>query len=481
MRRLLALGLLPLVGCTQLLGVESIPGDSGVDAGHGMDSTTADGHHESGREGGLGDAAADVKIGAKRCAPTAVAVETFEAEGGWEVLDGGQCTGLTPVCVGGNCICVPGTGMCVNGGFAACEANDAAPAFAKQPTPCPPTSVCTRAGCTAVPPSCGVDSGAEENGITGCVPGTDNSKKESCCTSPEVPSGTFSLTTDKIPGSLYVDNSFPRTVSDFRLDRYEVTVARFRHFADALRVNGWLPEQGSGKHAHINAGYGLRNPADAGTVYETGWDSRWDVFLAPLASDAGVLQCHANPQATWTNTPDTNGQSPIDCITWFEAYAFCIWDGGFLPTEAEWNYAAAAGSEQRAYPWGNSLAADGGPCIFAQFVAGAPCNGMDQPVTVGDQLTYAGDSKFGQEDMAGNVVEWTLDLFDPTSSLLATPQTDVAHTQPRDGGPDAPGILRVQRGGSFISDSDGIRTAFRGSSAEGDRSFVAGVRCARVP
>jgi formylglycine-generating enzyme required for sulfatase activity len=480
MRRALAtLGLLPLVGCTQILGVESIPGDSGVDAGHGMDATTADGHHESGREGGSSDAAAE--IGAKRCAPTGVAVETFEADAGWEVEDGGQCSGVTPLCVDAGCVCIPGTGMCVDGGFAACEANDAAPKFVK-PTPCAPTSVCSRAGCTAAPPSCALaDAAAGENGITGCVPGTDNSKKESCCTSLEVPGGTFSLTTDEIPGGIYVDNSFPRTVSDFRLDRYEVTVGRFRPFAYALRVDRWVPEQGSGKHTHINGGYGLRNPADGGTVYETGWDSRWNAFLAPLASDAGVLQCHANPQATWTNTADSNDQSPIDCLTWFEAYAFCIWDGGFLPTEAEWNYAAAAGGDQRAYPWGNSLAADGGPCVFAQFVSGTPCNGNDEPIKVGSKVTYRGDSKFGQEDMAGNVVEWTLDLFDPTPSLLQTPQTDVAHTQPRDGGPDAPGILRVQRGGSFISDSDGIRTAFRGSSAEGDRSFVAGVRCARVP
>jgi formylglycine-generating enzyme required for sulfatase activity len=40
-------------------------------------------------------------------------------------------------------------------------------------------------------------------------------------------------------------------------------------------------------------------------------------------------------------------------MDWYEAYAFCIWDGGFLPTDAEWNYAAAGGAQQRAYPWSN--------------------------------------------------------------------------------------------------------------------------------
>jgi formylglycine-generating enzyme required for sulfatase activity len=36
----------------------------------------------------------------------------------------------------------------------------------------------------------------------------------------------------------------------------------------------------------------------------------------------------------------------------FETYAFCIWDGGFLPSEAEYTYAAAGGTEHRQYPWG---------------------------------------------------------------------------------------------------------------------------------
>ena len=44
----------------------------------------------------------------------------------------------------------------------------------------------------------------------------------------------------------------------------------------------------------------------------------------------------------------------MNCVNWFEAYAFCIWDGGFLPSDTEWEYAAAGGSLQREYPWGST-------------------------------------------------------------------------------------------------------------------------------
>ena len=42
---------------------------------------------------------------------------------------------------------------------------------------------------------------------------------------------------------------------------------------------------------------------------------------------------------------------PRETVNWYEAIAFCAWDGGFLPTETEWHYAASGGSAQRAYPW----------------------------------------------------------------------------------------------------------------------------------
>ena len=84
----------------------------------------------------------------------------------------------------------------------------------------------------------------------------------------------------------------------------------------------------------------------------SGWKSEYtDGLVADKNALVTALGCHQF--STWTNTPDTVGTGetrPIDCVTWYEAQAFCIWDGGRLPTEAEWNY-VAAGSQQRVYPW----------------------------------------------------------------------------------------------------------------------------------
>jgi formylglycine-generating enzyme required for sulfatase activity len=51
-----------------------------------------------------------------------------------------------------------------------------------------------------------------------------------------------------------------------------------------------------------------------------------------------ALKCQMVP--SWTDTAGANEALPMNCLTWYAAFAFCVWDGGFLPTEAEWNYAA---------------------------------------------------------------------------------------------------------------------------------------------
>ncbi len=186
------------------------------------------------------------------------------------------------------------------------------------------------------------------DGLTNC-----GSSGESCCTSLDVPGGTFYRTYSN-DGTGPTGEADPATVSAFRLDKYDVTVGRFRQFVNAVlppNGTGWLPPPGSGKHTHLNGGLGLANVAsDAGSAYEPGWLPPDDLNIVP--SDAN-LSCDASYQ-TWTHAPGGNESRPMTCVNWWEAYAFCIWDGGFLPSDAEWEYAAAGGSEQRRFPWGST-------------------------------------------------------------------------------------------------------------------------------
>lgn len=309
-----------------------------------------------------------------------------------------------------------------------------------------PTPACSAGACVVTPRSC--------DGLAAtCGP----SANESCCTSPLVTGGTFYRSYDGVSAG-YTSQAYPATVSDFRLDKYEVTVGRFRKFKAAWD-GGWRPSAGAGKHTHLNGGSGLADSGAAG--YEPGWNTAWATSAAPTD---GSLSCSASYQ-TWTSAGGANENRPINCMNWYQAQAFCIWDGGFLPSEAEWNYAAAGGSQHRVYPWSSPATPTSVDDTRAVYCGGS-CSSTQN---VG--MKPDGNGRYGQADLAGNVWEWTLDW--PALPYVVT-CNNCAYT--------TSSSSRVLRGGSFLSDASALLAGVRrGGDSPDARHYGLGARCARTP
>jgi formylglycine-generating enzyme required for sulfatase activity len=149
---------------------------------------------------------------------------------------------------------------------------------------------------------------------------------------------------------------------------------------------------------------------------------------------------------------------PIVGVAWADAAAYCERDGGRLPTEAEWEYAARAGVDGRRYVWG-----DGEKPVRDGYkmanVADQRAKGAFAPqdgqwfADYDDGYSYTSPAfqytanEFGLFDMAGNVWEWCAD--------------------------------RVLRGGSWATGAGGARVSKRLPSPSGEAREDAGIRCAR--
>lgn len=266
---------------------------------------------------------------------------------------------------------------------------------------------------------------------------------DDCCRSLSVPGGTFKRGYD---GVVYNDASYPATLSDFRLDKYEVTVGRFRAFVRAgMGTQKRPPPEDSGAHRRLLG---------------SGWSPAWNAHLAP-DTDALTASLKCDPvYATWTDAPSANENKAIECLDWYTAFAFCAWDGGRLPTYAEWNYAASGGNEHRYYPWSVPPGSQAIDETYAVY-----CGTKCLPENVG--MKPKGDGKWGQSDLGGNAWEWTLDW---SPKRYAMPCRDCADL--------TGGGYRVFLGGSNNDIESTLLSASRHISVPTYRGVV-GARCAR--
>jgi formylglycine-generating enzyme required for sulfatase activity len=250
------------------------------------------------------------------------------------------------------------------------------------------------------------------------------------------------------------------TVGPFYLDTFEVTVGRFKAFLD--HYDAWLAE------GFPKAGQGANPNTQPDSIERTGWHQtdRYNLKMSSAELVEGLRCAPGTLMQTWPDEGLPEGDRlvmPISCLNWYDAFAFCVWDGGRLPTEAEWEFAAAGGAENRLYPWGNQPP----DCHLANFTS---CDYPDRIIPVGNTTTAG---RFGHLDQSGNIVEWTFDgdeKFPYVNNVPAGCDNCVYSTG---------GTRRNVRGGGAGFEALTLRGAWRGVVEAERRWEAAGVRCAR--
>jgi iron(II)-dependent oxidoreductase len=257
----------------------------------------------------------------------------------------------------------------------------------------------------------------------------------------EVPGGTFLLGAPYGPGFIHDNEKWAheRRVEPFAIARAPVTQAEFAGFVEDrgyLRRELWSDEGWTWREREqsLHPVYWRRDGA--------GWLRRHFDRWVPLEPHLPALH-----------------------VCWHEAEAYCRWRGRRLPTELEWEVAAAGeptadgrlSGHARRYPWGDDPPAPERANLDWRSLG---C------VEVG--ALPAGDSAFGCRQMVGNVWEWTADDFLPYPGFSADPYVD--YSQPWFG------THKVLRGGCWVTRARLIRNTWRNFYPAHRRDVWAGFR-----
>lgn len=258
-------------------------------------------------------------------------------------------------------------------------------------------------------------------------------------------------------------------VSDFYMDKHEVTVRQYLEFVKAT---------------------GYKTVAE----YDIDWEDLKKQVPpeTPKPSDdmlkAGAMVFKYAPQKTskddlsnwWNfiqgaNWKNPNGNNPkletildhpVTQISWYDALAYAKWVGKRLPTEAEFEYAMRGGKDEHMYPWGNEKVTTSH--LKGNFLQGEfPYfnTGKDGYIGVAPVMSFA-PNPYGLYDIAGNVWEWTSDWYGANyyyqlklkNTIAINPQGPKKTTEVY----EQNAVNKVVRGGSFLC-NDNWCSGFRNS------------------
>ncbi len=148
-------------------------------------------------------------------------------------------------------------------------------------------------------------------------------------------------------------------------------------------------------------------------------------------------------------------------VNWYEAIAYCNWARRRLPTEAEWEFAAATApgnlTRKRRYPWGDTPPTAAQANLFGAADA-----------TIDVAALPAGDSAWGVRQLFGNAWEWTADWFAPYPGFVCDPYKE--YSEPWFGN------HKVLRGGCYATRASLLRNTWRNFYTPDRRDVFAGFR-----
>ena len=208
-----------------------------------------------------------------------------------------------------------------------------------------------------------------------------------------------------------------------------------------------------------------------------------------------IFKWEKDPKLTWESPGHAQtDRDPVVCVSWQDARAYIAWlnrkvnRGGAtpanrpyrLPSEAEWEYAARAGTTTKFY-WGDD---DAAAPVHAWFNANSGCQNI-KGLFCDHGRTHPVGAKppnaFGLYDMAGSVWQWTEDCYD--NSYAGVPADGRANEAPSSDpkAKDSQGnCLRVDRGGSWMFPAFLLRPASRERNPADYRDAIMGFRVAKT-
>ena len=259
----------------------------------------------------------------------------------------------------------------------------------------------------------------------------------SCAGDVAIPGGVFILGAQPHDGFVFDNEKWAHEiiVRPYHMARTAVSNAEFAKFADdaAYARREWWSDDGWRWRKEANATvplYWMKHGAD--------WRVRRGDHYVPLQPNAAVIH-----------------------VNWYEAEAYCRWARRRLPTEAEWEFAAATApgnlTHKRRYPWGDTPPTASHANLFG--VASS---------TVDVTAFAEGDSAWGIRQLFGNAWEWTADWFNAYPGFVRDPYKE--YSEPWFGN------HKVLRGGCYATRASLLRNTWRNFYTPDRRDVLAGFR-----